>query len=997
MKQKLSSFFRGNIFPILLVCLTIVLCIVNFKPCTWLSGWDTLHPEFDFFLNLKRAFSGVWIEHQGLGAVASQAHPAEIPRIILLFLSSSVLPVFFLRYFYFFLCFILGPLGVYLFLAKIIFKDKSKLERDIFSFLGALFYLLNLGALQHFYVPLEMFATHFASLGWLFLFATKFIQTKKKKYLIFFSLASLLSTSMAHTATLFYAYFLGLLVYIFSLIFFNEKRNKLLFLKRGFIVILTTLIINAFWLLPNLYFTFNHGGEVVNSKISRLFTNEAISQGRDFANLKSNALLKNFLFNWGELVDGKNFGPLLNEWQRHLNHPLVSIIGYLFFAFIIFGMVFSLVKKNKQGIIFIPLFLISYFFLIILNPSLEKLYLGLTKIPLLHEALRFPFTKFSILLMFTYAVFFAFGLSWLYQIIIKYFKEKKKIILSSLFSIITLFLIIFMWPAFQGNFISSSMKVKIPDEYFQLFKWFNQQDNGRIMKLPLHIFWGWVYHDWGYQGAGFIWFGLKQPTLDREFDRWNFENEKAYQELNYAVYSQNLKLLENLLAKYQIEYLLLDKSVIAPEEDVKVLFSPETEELLSSSSKIKLVKEFDFLKVYQFNNLNYQSETYPEIIDFENPPGELKKAAEEKAKNYGVIDFDNFWLNQSFDYQIDLKKLALKPELCGEPGENQIFGLNLVTQEEFGLYGKNSLACIKIGLNKIIKNRPSLNFLLKIEYVNEGEKAKICLAKWGTDDCLKGEAEDNRLFFQFPKNRELKNYELRFLLDTENQFEKKQSLVKDLKLTTYSAKKILPEEIIDNLDLEPKKTEYISLREEKRDSLAFPELLHNQSYALIMDAQNQSGLPLRICLTNYSSKRCDLYENLKDGLNIFFIPPSDSEGQGYDVNLSNYAVGPIKSINLLKSIKIIPLEYQFIDYQENPAGKYITNNQSYEKNWQAYEYQKPFKIKSLGSPVKINGWENGWLLKEETKGQIVFFFLPQLLEYFGFFLILVLIVLLAAF
>ena len=37
------------------------------------------------------------------------------------------------------------------------------------------------------------------------------------------------------------------------------------------------------------------------------------------------------------------------------------------------------------------------------------------------------------------------------------------------------------------------------------------------------------------------------------------------------------------------------------------------------------------------------------------------------------------------------------------------------------------------------------------------------------------------------------------------------------------------------------------------------------------------------------------------------------------------------------------------------------------------------------------------LLKEETKGQIIFFFLPQLLEYFGFFLILILIVLITIF
>jgi hypothetical protein len=162
-----------------------------------------------------------------------------------------------------------------------------------------------------------------------------------------------------------------------------------------------------------------------------------------------------------------------------------------------------------------------------------------------------------------------------------------------------------------------------------------------------------------------------------------------------------------------------------------------------------------------------------------------------------------------------------------------------------------------------------------------------------------------------------------------------------------------------------------------------------------MEAKNESGLPLRVCLTNYTSKRCDLYANLQDGLNVFFIPPTDPEGQGYDVNLSNYAIGPIPSKNSLKSIKIVPLDYEFIKYQENPKGEYLLiNNQSYEKNWRAYEYQGGLKIKSLGKPVMINGWENGWILKDKPEDQIIFFFLPQLLEYFGFLLIFILIVLL---
>ena len=98
-------------------------------------------------------------------------------------------------------------------------------------------------------------------------------------------------------------------------------------------------------------------------------------------------------------------------------------------------------------------------------------------------------------------------------------------------------LIYYTMPAFNGNLISPLMRIKIPSYYFDVFSYFNRQkDDGRIANLPIQSPWGWEYYDWykdkprfaedstrraSYQGAGFIWFGIKQPLLNRDFDRWN--------------------------------------------------------------------------------------------------------------------------------------------------------------------------------------------------------------------------------------------------------------------------------------------------------------------------------------------------------------------------------------------------------------------------------------------------------------------------------------------
>jgi len=44
-------------WPVMLITGAVVLIAVfNYQPGTFLSGWDNLHPEFNFSLNLTRSF-----------------------------------------------------------------------------------------------------------------------------------------------------------------------------------------------------------------------------------------------------------------------------------------------------------------------------------------------------------------------------------------------------------------------------------------------------------------------------------------------------------------------------------------------------------------------------------------------------------------------------------------------------------------------------------------------------------------------------------------------------------------------------------------------------------------------------------------------------------------------------------------------------------------------------------------------------------------------------
>lgn len=580
--QKKFSLLKKIFFPLLITLICAYLAWVNYVPGTILSGWDTLHPEFNIKQYFLRSLNGVWMQHQGLGAVASQAHPAELSRLLVVYFLNLILPSNLVRYSFFFLSLVLGVLGVYFF-TNFLLSSKWKKYTKPASFLASLFYLFNLTTVQHFFVPLEMFVVHYASLPWLFLFASKYIKEGNRKTLLWFGMISLFSSSVAHTPTLFYVYLVCLGLFT---VFLNFKKSVVL--------VGLTILINSFWLLPNLYFVKNHSQEVSSSKIHTVFTGEAFLQSEAYGNVDDLSLSKNFLFNWTYFDFSKNeFGDLMTTWKDHLSKPFVEQIGYTLFGIALFGIVISIITKSWYSVALIPPFLLAVFFLINSNPPFEVVFDYLrNNIDLFREGLRFPFTKFSIIFVMVLSVWFGHSS----RFILKVLGKVKVGFLYVL--IIVAGMVYFQLPQFKGNLISSSMKVNIPNEYLQVFEWFGDQDeSGRVAKLPLNTYWGWQYNSWGYQGAGFSWFGIKQPVLEREFDRWSMHNESFYNEASVSLYGNKPEVFEKVLQKYKVRYLLLDESIINPGGDQEILRISDIKYTLSQLGYAEVFKE-DFLVVY---------------------------------------------------------------------------------------------------------------------------------------------------------------------------------------------------------------------------------------------------------------------------------------------------------------------------------------------------------------------------------------------------------------
>ncbi|MBI5044819.1 MAG: hypothetical protein HZC02_02745 [Candidatus Levybacteria bacterium] len=592
--QKLTNIGKAFWPQIILACIVILIGIIHNKPETWLTGWDNLHPEFYFEMNIKRSLFAVWQEYQGLGLLGGMGHASDLPRQLFLALLSVLVPPQNLRFLWMMLMLLSGTLGMYVFLRHLIFANKER----VYPFMGALFYLLNIATVQTFFVPFEAFIAHFGFLPWMLFLSLSYCKNPTRKKLLLLSLGLLLSSPAAYIPTLFLVYMLALGVIVTITYLLGRKKQIL----TGALKLFGTItVINAFWLLPFLYFTATNSHVNLNSKINQMATQTIYLQNKEFGGIMDTMLLKGF---WFQNVDPDregNFVYMLKPWRDHYQHPLVALSGLLLFGVITVGLVWTIRKKDRSLYPYIGLFIFCLTVLAVATPPFSLInILYRQTLPIFNQAFRFPFTKFSILTALSYAIFFSIGI----EILVSFLKKRGKnhALLGILTGVILLGITLF--PVFKGNMLYNKQQLVVPREYFDLFDFFKKQDpNTRIANFPQHTFWGWNFYNWNYGGSGFLWYGIKQPILDRAFDVWSSYDENYYYELSQALYAKDAKALENVLQKYQITWILIDENVKNPISP-KALFLPQLRELIREIPTITKSEQFGKIEVYHVTLLD---------------------------------------------------------------------------------------------------------------------------------------------------------------------------------------------------------------------------------------------------------------------------------------------------------------------------------------------------------------------------------------------------------
>ena len=960
-------FKKKFVFPFLLVILVFILLLFNFNPGTFLIGWDNLQTDLDPILNFKRALNVSWQEYQGLGLLGGMGHGADLIRQMILIPFSLVLNQNLLRYFWNFLALTTGVLGFYSLLAYLT-KNKQA------SFLGACFYLLNVGTVQNFYLTFEPFSSFFAFLPWLIYFLFRYLNKPKKKTLLLFFFFSLLGTGFAYVQTVFLVYLILLafilLLYIFKKNIVSRKEKILNSLKILIIVFLT----NAFWLLPLSLFTLKNVDTTIRAKGNLMTTEPVFLRNNKFGNFRDLIQLKGYWFDFTDFDQWGNAVFLLESWKTHFQNPLITSLSFIYFALLSLGIASIFILKKlptemKQArFLILALFLFSCFILLGSNPPFGFIYDFLREnLPLFGQVFRSSFTKWIVPYSLFYSLLLTFGLAFLFGIF------KKKIWQRLLAGVFFLSLIFYSLPSFTGDFFYSRLRVAIPDAYFQLFDYFKDEapQSSRIANLPQHSFYAWQWNDWGYRGSGFIWYGIKQPILDRAFDVWSEPSERYYWQLQAALDKKDVMALENILAQYDVDYLLLDESVI--NRNTKKPFNYQAmKDLLLSSEQIELVEEFDFISLYVFSDSEKSREK-----NFVSLYKDLPIIANSYRFSWEDQSFTDFhdYLSVTDTNQADL--IYPFPSLFTNHLQKDLEFFLSEDDSFFYLTSPKNLPndSFTLGFKDLLKTESQLPFKLSWrvenrrvlltlsallpEIINFGENTRFNLSKEFTLDaslCLANQDcfinINNQLVSQLDQageidillNTNLPNtIALSSVVKTDYydyQFFDLSLYSLDIRITETAEKASLmvkiPKIILESNILESqlnlteakncRPLEVGSVFKEKRtegnyyrsvgtsvcDHFYLENLDHSVGHLFKLKAQNISSLPLVFAVQVDSLGRSPLETYLSEGVNYQILAPTEEFNQGYTLYFSTDSYGREVNENLLESAEVFFWPYNFL-------------------------------------------------------------------------------------
>ncbi|OGM60246.1 hypothetical protein A2955_01015 [Candidatus Woesebacteria bacterium RIFCSPLOWO2_01_FULL_37_19] len=530
------------------------------------------------------------------------------------------------------------------------------------SFISGSFYFLNLYSMTQ--VWRRSMYTGIFTWAFIPIFLVLFIQWlergESKKLLLLLTLSVLFSNAYTHPGFL-VAFWFPAALYAAIRVFRRGKHT----LFRCFTALILWTLVNVWWIYPfvsNLSSTYGRYS-AVDSSYETL-------QGVSVAFPISQILLlkQKYYFD-------STYNPQVptTSWGTWYENPVILLISFLIFAFVLFG--WWKFRSNKTWIFLSLLAIAGIFVSKGTNfPFGSVFYKVLFNNFPIFQVLRNPYEKFGVVWLLPFALFFGTGMTYAYK------RIAKRVAGKLLFVCITLLIFgLLVWPIWNRKLFEDYSFVNVPIYYRQLNNYLNDDpEDFRVLSLPTIPDHG-VALTWGYRGDEPSVFLFDKTFVSKRI-KYPFYTEK-YDQLRTT--TDNGIIDTELFNELNIKYIVLNRDIrwdtvgAAPIDSIENALNANKALIdLGNFGNLRLYKRVNFngslislegdnLPIYSYKNIgvnkfevNVMDAKEPFILVLKNNYNDqwASKIDEQILKDHFLIyNYANAWkVNKKGDYTIKL-------------------------------------------------------------------------------------------------------------------------------------------------------------------------------------------------------------------------------------------------------------------------------------------------------------------------------------------------------
>ncbi|MCD4811619.1 hypothetical protein K8R14_03385 [bacterium] len=559
----MKQFLKKNWGKILLATILVVILSLSFKVGYSYISNDNYSPDLNPLLTIERSIiSPAWRSYRGLG-FASESEQTDVFRSVFYYVTDIFLPTWSLSQIFALLCFGVGSWFTGL-LASNLVRDFSKEKYSELAFLlSGIFYITTLWTVWVYYLNMFPYISQFGFLPLLVWSIYRLVKDFNWKNALITFFCSIVFTSTCVIATLFVVDVVVIFFLTLTFAIFHTKGLKEIF-KKVFLTMLLFVCTQLFWILPFVHYTVNVSGDIVDSYVNRSITTSVIDLEHEaLDSIDSARMYTRILETTDDMVGEKYLFPDAEEYMVYDFYKFVALIPAILG---VIGIVFSIVKKRWKLLLLSILTVGSWFIIKNLNQPLGETYSLLQEyVPLFKQVFRWPSSKIGQIYVFSLSLIAPFGFVYLLEFLTSVLK--RKVLKVSLWVVSTLMLITmllyFSSYMFVGDLFVERSIVVIPEEYYHLEQYLNENDNkGRILYLPTANSSYFREYDWGFIGSGFLHYIVPNPLIDMSLAIGSNAGEEAMRQLKDFELSHDVESLERFLEQYDTKYVLIDRNLV---------------------------------------------------------------------------------------------------------------------------------------------------------------------------------------------------------------------------------------------------------------------------------------------------------------------------------------------------------------------------------------------------------------------------------------------------